>query len=102
MHTGSWMHTGARIYIYHYISPKQGITIYHQKKGVVFARDEGLDGGPEGGREGRTPRFSNPATPSHSGDISRTQLRTHARTHARDVNASAIEIDFPVRVLSDD
>ena len=35
------------------------------------------------------------ADPSHGGNIPLAQLRTHARTHAR--NASAIEIDFPVR-----
>ena len=40
------------------------------------------------------------ANPSHCGSISRP--RSFARTHARNANASAIEIDFPVRGRSND
>ena len=49
-----------------------------------------------GGTEGQTPQTRTP-DPSHTGIVSRTQLRSLARTHARNANASAIEIDFPVR-----
>ena len=50
------------------------------------------------GRPAGPPDKLHPATPSHCRIVTRTQLRTHARN----ANASAIEIDFPVRVLSHD
>ena len=49
---------------------------------------------PSGRTTGTTLQFFQ-ATPSHCGIVTRTA--SHARTHARNANASAIEIDFPVR-----
>ena len=48
------------------------------------------------GRTGRHYKFFRP--PPATAESSRAQLRTHARN----ANASAIEIDFPVRVRSND
>ena len=52
---------------------------------------------PSGGTTGTTLQFFQ-ATPSHCGIVARAELRAHARN----ANASANEIDFPVRVRSND
>ena len=55
--------------------------------------------GPHPTSQGDGPPYKfDQATPSRSRIVTRTQLRTHARN----ANASAIEIDFPIRGLSHD
>ena len=56
------------------------------------------DKGPDGRREG-PPGFS---TRPHPATAETSRTRSFARTHALNANANAIEIDFPVRVLSHD